>query len=339
MEQTTSQIKNAISALSKKDVAEMVRKRNPETNADEIRIFILAVLVIATVFCGYTGYLFYKETFGQSFSPTTAFLFAIALAAVVEVSKVMLGTRVLMAFVFGWVNGGWWNTGLYIFATALFFGAFYWSVQISTDGMQLLTRNRSAERDTSAMAPVIAAATRDIDAQIAAAQNIQAQAMGNKWKGTTTWESQKTATQQGKTIASLQAQRATIIERASDEYNRKQGAKSQRLDLFADWVRKYGGFSELACALALLALAMNDRRIVEANMKRSTPEPEAQQGPTFQASPTRVNGFYPQFSNQDSTGGPRNQVTYFNRSGDGNVISAPVKNQARPSAQPDGPKA
>lgn len=339
MEQTTSQIKSVISSLSTKDVAEMVRNLNPETNADKARIFILAVLLIATVFCGYTGYLFYKETFGQSFDPFAASIFALSLAAVVEVSVVMLGTIVLRAFVFGWINGGWWNTGLWIFATALFVGAFYWSVQISTDGMQLLTRNRSAERDTAIMAPVIAAATRDIDAQIAAAQQIQAQAMRNKWKGTTTWESQKTATQQGKTIASLQAQRATIVERASAEYSRKQGAKVQRLDLFADWVRRYGGFAEVAIILAQLALAMNDRRIVEANMKRSTSEQEAQQGPTFQAAPTRVNGFYPKFSNQDSTVGPRNQVTYFNRSGDGSVISAPVKNQARPSAQPDGPKA
>lgn len=321
-----TQTSDAIGKLTEKDVARLAKKRNPDSNADEVRIAILAVLLIATGFCLYTGFLFYQETFARSFGSATAFVFALALAAVVEISKVLLGTRVLRAVFFGWAFKDLWNTGFWIFAGALFIGAFYWSVSISTDGMQLLTNARQVERDTSAeMTEAIAASTASIDAQIKDAQATQKEALANKWKGQTTWAAQQTATQQGKQIAELQKQRAAVIDKAIDNWQSDKQSRSQRADLFSDWVRKYGGFAEAAGALALLALAMNDRRVVSDNLKMEQQEQPAPQqqfvappGPQ-QIAPMRGVGF-----------NEAPQRTYFNRGPNGNVVSAVTTNSAPP---------
>lgn len=323
MSNTLEQIKEATKSLTNRDVNRLVNQRNPNTNADEVRIFIVIILAITTGFCAYTGFLFYKETFGKSFGGATAFVFAISLAAVVELAKVMLGTRVLRSVFFGWAFKDLWNTGYWLFAGLLFVGSFIWSVNISTDGMQLLTRSRSAERDTSAMSIAITDATRDIDRQITDAKKMQGEAMATKWKGTTTWAATQLAKEQGKTITGLNSQREQIVAKTMENWQDNKKQTGQRLDLFAQWVKDYGGFSELACFLALLALAFNDRRLVSENVKLEQQEqraPVQQNGHVFTSpSPGPIAPSRPITFNETSQ-----RATFFTRGPDGNVRPAPV---------------
>lgn len=318
--------KIALADLSKKDVEALAKKRNPDSNADEVRIIIMAILWLVTAYCAYTGFVFYTDTFSKSFTPGQTFIFSIVLATVVEIATVVLGQRVLRAWLFGWANRDWWSFGYWSFGSALFIGAMYWSFNVSTQGQALRAQDRQIAQDTTlGLQAAILEGCKDLDAKIEQAKGVQAEALGNKWKGTTTWNSTNLAKTQADIIEKLEAQRAEREKQISANWQADDKDKRGRMDAFSAWIDKYGGFAEIAKIFALLALAFNDRRVVADNLEQEQKE-QTQEQPIRQAAG---------FTYQQAAPGPitpqpsQNQHApkFFNRGVDGNVIAAPQNPQ------------
>lgn len=295
--------------LSNAEVNKITSLRNDKTHADEALWITRIILFIVTAFTAYCGFLFYQSTFGRIFSHTATMLAAIALAIITEMAKIFLTHRALRSIFFGWIFKSFWNLGGWTFIGLLGLGAFLWSVNISTDGMEMMTREiteLSTPKDN--LSEAIAGATAGIDAQIQQASVTQSEAFGTKWKGTTTVRAQKIAETTAKSIASLQQQRQTIVDQVTADHKTAGATRAENISNWAYWIERYGGYMELVAALALLAVVFFERRLVAENMNvgNDTPTP-----PAYNAPPQPRPAGAPLNGNS----GPLSESPLFNNSG------------------------
>lgn len=263
--------------LTNAQVKKIANTRNPDTNMDEVVFWVKVVMWFATAFCAYCGFLFYRESFGTSFSPKIAVLFSIGLALLVEVCKVFLSGRVIRSIFLGWFFSTWTKFGLWFFVAALAIGSFFWSYSISTDGLQIFSKMQQKRNaaPTLSLIEYQAAATSEIDKQIGALQEAQNKSLQSKWKGTIVHEAQKTATKNSTAIGKLQDQRAAVIASATDDYNVRANNAQEEIDTWAKWVAEYGGYMEIVCFLALITIGFAERELVDMTLKgdQTTPTP------------------------------------------------------------------
>jgi hypothetical protein len=261
---------NRAEKLTKGQVEKLANIRNPETNADEVKIVIWALLVVCTLLTMYTGFLFLRETFSQTFSAQMAFMFAVAGAASIEAGKVFLAQRWLRSLLFGFIFEDIWAAGTGVFVLCITVSAFFLSINISTEGLEIFSRTYQ-ERNTGigpTLSEVIGSATSEIDGQILALQNAQNASLASKWKGTIVYEAQKTATRNGESIGKLQDQRAMIVQAATDDFFQGKTKSQGKIDTWALWVRKFGGVAEYAAIFLLIAFAFLERKLVAKNLDR-----------------------------------------------------------------------
>lgn len=254
--------------LSSSEVNKIISLRNDKTHSDEALIAIRVVLFVVTAFTVYCAYLFYTNTFSKVFSPTATILAALALAPVGEICKIYLTHRALRSIFFGWMFRSFWTLGGWVFILFLGFGAYLWSIKVSTDGMNRLTSEMS-EKNTpkAALSDEISKATVGIDKMIDAAQSGQVTAMGTKWKGKTTWRAQKIAENNTRSISRLQEQRAVIVEQITRDYAAGNQVRAENISNWAQWIRDYGGIMEIVAGACLFAIVFFERRLVAENMK------------------------------------------------------------------------
>ena len=255
--------KNAES-LSNSKINKIVSLRNDNTHSDEAILAIRFILVIVTGFTVYCAYLFYSSTFSKVFSPTATLMAAIGLAICTELSKIYLTHRALRSIFFGWIFRSFWTLGGWVFIFALGTGAFVWSINISTDGMNMLTREvtdkTTAKDDLSGN---IAAATADIDRQIATLSAGQNEAMATKWKGTTTRDAQKIANTSALSIQTLQEQRKTLVDQVTADHRDANTTRNTNISNWAFWIDRYGGYMEWVAAACLISMVFFERRLVD----------------------------------------------------------------------------
>ena len=249
--------------LTNADVTKIASLRSDKTHSDEALLVTKAILIFVTIFTSYCGYLFYLSTFSKIFDPSQAWLAAVGLAIVTEAAKIFLLHRFLRSIFFGWIQADWWSFGGWLFIGALAIGAYWWSVRISTDGMNMFTiQMAEAATPRDNLNALIHDATADIDAQINATRAAQSDAMNTKWKGTTTWRAQKIAGSSAASIASLQEQRAAIVKQTTDDYRNGSAHRETTISSWADWIRKYGGYMEAIAALCIFSIVFFERRLV-----------------------------------------------------------------------------
>ena len=261
---------NRATRLTNSEINKITKLRSDKTHVDEALLVMRAALVFVTIFTSYCGFLFYQSTFSKVFSPTETWAAAVGLAIMTEAAKIFLLHRFLRSIFFGWISADWWSLGGWLFIGALAVGAYIWSVQISTDGMEMLTK-QVAESSTpkNNLSALIRENTADIDAQIAASQASQSAAINTKWKGTTTWRAQKSAASSSAAIASLQDQRAIIVEQVTQDYQTGNQHRAENITQWAYWIERYGGYMELVAALCIFAVVFFERRLVAHNIKRA----------------------------------------------------------------------
>jgi hypothetical protein len=284
---------NRAEKLTKSQVEKLANIRNPETNADEVKIVIWALLVVCTFLTMYTGFLFLRETFGQTFSAQMAFIFSVAGAASIEAGKVFLAQRWLRSLLFGFIFEDIWAFGTGVFVLCITVSAFFLSINISTEGLEIFSRTYQ-ERNTGTgptLSEAIGAATAEIDGQILALQNAQNASLQSKWKGTIVYEAQKTATRNGESIGKLQDQRAMIVQAVTDDFFQGKIKSQGKIDTWALWVRKFGGVAEYAAIFLLIAFAFLERKLVAKNLERlnTQPTPTPPQGNKPQEKPEYLN--------------------------------------------------
>lgn len=267
-ERAKQQANERAAESTNREVNRITAMRNGKTGADEALIIIKIALGLVTIFTAYCGWLYYNDTFSKTFHPAMGFAFACGMAILVEVAKVYLMHLSLRSIFFGWMFKDWWSTGAWAVVLVFAIGAFYWSVDVSTDGMNRLTEQSADERTERAdLNAMIAAATADIDKQLADLQGNQNEAMKKKNKlGRTTNTALRTAEQTGKSIASLNEQRAVIVKQVTEDYQKGSQKREVKITGWAAWVKKFGGYMEAAAGICLLAWAFFERRLYSENM-------------------------------------------------------------------------
>lgn len=247
---------------SNREVNRVVKLRNGQTGADEALIIIKIALGLVTLFTAYCGWLYYNDTFSRTFHPAMGFVFACGLALLVEAAKVYLAHLSLRSIFFGWMFRDWWSVGAWSVVWIIAIGAFYWSVDVSTDGMKRLTSQQGEERTKSAgLNAHLSEATAAIDGQIKSAQAAQerAQAAGTK-------RSRLTADKTADQITILTSDREKIVAAATKEFLKGEGKREVKVEGWAAWVKKFGGYMEAAAGLCLLAWGFFERRLYSENL-------------------------------------------------------------------------
>lgn len=319
--------------MTNREIDKITSLRNDKTHVDEALITVKVILFFVTAFTAYCGYLFYESTFIKIFSLTATQIAAILLAIITELAKIRLTHRALRSIFFGWMFKSFWNLGGWLFIAALGIGAYIWSVNISTDGMAMMTKEvteLSTPKDD--LNATISAATSGIDAQIKDASDTQSEAFGTKWKGTTTVRAQKIAETTAKSIASLQAQREQIVSQVMTDHQAANATRSENISNWAYWIERYGGYMELVAALALFAIVFFERRLVSENLNvaNSVPTP-----PTASTTPPQNR---PVGAPLNGNSGPLSETPLFNNSGASPVRdSVPLSGtNGRPAGGSDG---
>jgi hypothetical protein len=242
---------------------QVLKLRNGKTNADEALIITKILLGLLTSFTAYCGWMYYHDTFSKTFDPAMAVIFAAGLALAVEASKVYLMHLSLRSIFFGWMFRDGWEMASWFFVLLIASGAFYWSVDISTEGMERLTSQVGEERTKGeGLTAHVAAATAPIDLQIKEAQEAQERA-------------QITGTKRGRLTADKTADRLTILsadrqkaaDKATAEYEKVEGKREVKVEGWAAWVKKFGGYMEAAAFLCLLAVGTFERKLYGENLK------------------------------------------------------------------------
>lgn len=282
--------------LSNREVDKITSLRNDKTHVDEALIVTKVILFIVTGFTAYCGLLFYQSTFGKVLSPTATTVWSVALAVATEAAKVFLSHRALRSIFFGWMFRSFWNLGGWIFIALLGVGAYYWSVNISTDGMSMFTKQvteLSTPKDD--LTASMTAATAGIDAQLKDASAKQSEALGIKWKTTTTVTGQKIAATTANSIASLQSQRQKIVDQIAADHQASNQTRRENISNWAYWIERYGGYMELIAGLCIFAIVFFERRLVAENMSVGQPAPtppEASTPTTSRPAGSPLNGNY-----------------------------------------------
>jgi hypothetical protein len=260
--------------LTNREVQKITSLRNDKTHADEALFVMKILLFVVTIFTAYCGFLFYQNTFEKIFSPRATLFTAVALGIATELAKSFLTHRALRSVFFGWMFKDTWSLGGWLFVFAIGAGAYYWSVSVSTDGMDMLTRELT-EKSTpkSDLTAAIGAATADIDRQISAAENAQKQGLNTKWKNTTTRGGQKIAATAALSIQTLQEQRRTLVDQVAADHREENATRAQNISNWAYWIERYGGYMELVAGLCLISIVFFERRLVAANLKQIPPSP------------------------------------------------------------------
>jgi hypothetical protein len=214
---------------------------------------------------------------------------------------------------FRWIVASWTQLGYWTFVFILAVGSYFWSYTISTDGMETFVKNNQYKsRPKDDLSQKIAAATAGIDAQIAQESSARTSSNNTKWKGVTTIDAQRSIRKNNSNIESLLAQKQKIIDDITAKWNADNGQLTHIEDSFTLFIKKFGGYMEIICALCLIALAFAEMRLVEV----VSSEPNA--SPTPQPQPVSNQQPQPQAKHNFNNGSP----TYFNRGSDGNVVSS-----------------
>jgi hypothetical protein len=243
------------------ELDKLVSLRDDGTSADEALKIAIVVLMVVTAVTGYYSYKYYSDVFGKMYEPTAVFVLSVALALATELAKVYLLRLGLRSIFFGWWGSTWGATGYWTFIILMASGAFYWSVRVSTVSMREYTE-RVVDESTAgpSRAEYVAGATAAIDRQIEAAQAAQAAAQGNKVKHqgrmVTTSRSEKTAGKQAAIIADLSKQREAAAAKANEDYEKGEGKRETQTNIWANFIKNFGGYFEIVAFLALCAWVM-----------------------------------------------------------------------------------
>lgn len=288
--------------LSQKEVEFIASLSNDKSWMDETVMFIRLFIWATALYCGYTGYIFYQSSFAATFGETMSMLIAFVLMACVEIGKIGILPKVFRAVAFGWYDGSIASSAYWGFLGIIGFGFVYWSYTVSTDGGKMKADQMEREHTEQTTVPLpqrIAEACATIDAQIESANTNYNTAMGTKWKGVTTYESQKSAKKIQEQISSLQAQRQQVVQQVTNGFGTEMGAKTGESNAFAAFIRRFGGWFEALAVVAMLAVTFFEMRLVELHQEQQQQQQQPannngqqQQQPGAGAyRPAQVNGF------------------------------------------------
>ncbi len=232
---------------------------DPTIVADDVqrwsKRFIALLLIFTTGLSFFSYYKFFQNSFG-----VFAIFMAGAIAITIEFGKNWGFLKVLrIPFFLGWGHiksepheSIMWG-GLLLLAGATFSA----SVYNSTHGAHELATMIGHEKSHSVFSPN----TANIDEQIKATQSSMAQNRGIKWKGTVTYQAQKTIQREGSALDKLQTQRSKQIEQQRADWEADQQRQNEQTTFSANSLLLVGGFIELLQFLLIFMRVAAERSL------------------------------------------------------------------------------
>lgn len=241
-------------------VSMILEQQTGERSAAKAWLVLFFGSSVLTAFVAWMGFNYYSQIFNETF-PGSAGLMAVALVGFIEVVKVYLAYTALSSLIFGWIWQTYSKFCYWFFCCLLAGGVYWWSYDVSTEGMAIFVANQGAEKAAQkTLADHLNAATAAVDAQIAQlnTSNETAATMRTK-KGRIAWSGQATITNNSATLSDLQKQRAEIVTAATAEYNGNRTAADTKTSGFARFIERFGGYAEWALLVMLAAMVFNDK--------------------------------------------------------------------------------
>lgn len=225
-------------------ISKINKLNDPTTNADEIlrwgKVFLFALLGYSALL----GFFCYYKNFSKSFPQEVAVVLSIILPCAIEFGKNYCSTwAIRQPFFHGFAPIFASKAKTFIFGGLALIGlaTFVMSIRNSTVGSQQLSLMFSHERNASVFTPD----TRVIDEQIAATQSSINDNRNIKWKGTVTYQAQKSIQAQTKALTTLQSQRQEAIQQQRADWEKDQSYKTEQAGGVAALVLASGGWVEL----------------------------------------------------------------------------------------------
>lgn len=231
-----------------------------KTNAARSWLFLFIIMGFLSLFTLYMAYRYYRFAFDPTF-PGWSPVMATGMAAVTEVGKVMLSYTALSALFYGWMFRSYSKFFAGVFALTISGAWYYWSYNVSTEGMNLYAADQIAvSLKQDPLQAKITAATADIDAQIAdlKASDERAGKMTTK-RGKIAWTGQSTIQANAATLSTLNEQRMIIVEATTKEHLEQGDKIEAKTNVLADWVKRFGGYAEWIVLLCILGLIFYDK--------------------------------------------------------------------------------
>jgi hypothetical protein len=258
--------------------ATTAKKRNPNTALDEIRMVVLGLLIIATVYVlgtgGYYHYLIFNTaTQNEGVALIVAGLFFIG----GEFAKFKLGELALWGLISKDFIRTWRRFTIYGLICAFVGFVYWWSYDITANNAPTLNAlvNKSKGNATvdSSQLVSLQANLASIQSQVEGAESEAKRGLSIKWKGTTIGEGRDIAKGAIKSKNSLLDQQSDITAAMLKEQKRLQGFKDAQLDGAAVTMGHYGGYAEAAQAILMLlnVLLMFELAVINAKPQSQAP--------------------------------------------------------------------
>lgn len=310
------------------------------THADSAALWTRAILYIMGAFLVYLSFTYYYKIFSETFNPMVALFFALALPIIVEIGTIALGQKALRAAMFGWYKESGASLAYWLIIAVISGGFFVWSYKISTRGVAEIARENAQENNKGIpLAEQIRISTEDVDAQIAEIKksNEGAANMKNK-RGRVNWTGSQIQQNNSATLSTLIEQRKLMVDQVTTEYNADKTTTTTKVNVWVNFVERFGGYGELIKFLAMLAIGFFEKRLYNVNAQEiAQREQEQQQHANKNTAPAPPLARQPATNGSAAPSGPAayNRATGFHRENiddDGNI--RPV--QARETVlQPD----
>lgn len=304
-------------------IASIQKLNDPTTNADELLKGSKVLIIILLSFTGILGGISYYKNFSSSMPLIAAAFFAIALMIAIEYGKnyfALWAIRIPFFKGFGHISETPANTIMWIGLILFSVATFAMSIYNSTKGGHQLSLMLSQQRDTTTLFTPNTAA---IDASIVGAQKNIEEAGKQKWKGTTTTQSQRAITAQSKSIESLNRQRETIVTQQRADWEKRRVQKEGHDSYAANLVLAAGGWVELLQIL-LIIIRVSCEKALESRLPHAQ-QREEKQGIGFQRGLNTVTAEHsaPQ---QTYTEQPRNPIGFRRYETPPEQSAVPAKN-------------
>lgn len=239
--------------------AERIAKINDDgTSADEILRYSTLALYVLLAYSGLLGAMSYYKNFEPSFGHQAALFMCLALAGTIELGKNFFAKWTLRIPMFrgrGHIFSAPQHTFLWIAALSFTVAAFLMSIRNSTKGGEQLALMLRHQREAAAFTPD----TRILDEQISATQsNIEA---NNKvtYKGTQTYQAQKSNVTLSKSLNSLLSQREAAINQQRADWENNEKIKGDNSSFAASLVMSSGGWVEFLQIVVILLIVACER--------------------------------------------------------------------------------
>lgn len=262
-------------------MSEIQKINDPGTSADEMLAWSKRIIMLLLIFTGALGFIAYQKHFASTLDPALAIILAAAIVITMEFGKAYVTREALRTifFRFRTVFMSPAHTFFFLALVAVAIATFSMSVHNSTIGAQRLSTMLGQEK-TQAEVGAFAPDTKQLDAQIAAANDRVKANQNIKWKGTVTTTAQRAINRETKNLENLYAARETAITTQRADYERQRGIADTNTSTASTALLAIGGWVELL-QIILMVLRVSCEKVLDSRQVQGATQhsgsPKAQQ--------------------------------------------------------------